>query len=78
MLLWYCAVARSGSPRLVYLFAGAILAAQDLKRDTVSEPLARLGLEAEVCFIEPQLPPTLPATPVQLRPSCGVRPYRLV
>jgi phenylacetate-CoA ligase len=39
------------------LFAGAMTPAQDPSRDIESELLARLGVEAEVRFIEPQFPP---------------------
>jgi phenylacetate-CoA ligase len=45
------------------LFASTISSAQDPKRDIESELLARLGVEAEVRFIEPQLPPKPPAKP---------------
>ncbi len=39
------------------LFAGTITAAQDPKRDIESELLARLGVDAEVRWIEPRRPP---------------------
>ena len=45
------------------LFAGAISTAQDPKRDMESELLARLGLEAEVRWTEPQPPPKPPGKP---------------
>jgi phenylacetate-CoA ligase len=45
------------------LFAGAISNVQDPKRDIESELLARLGLEAEVRFVEPQITPKPPAKP---------------
>jgi phenylacetate-coenzyme A ligase PaaK-like adenylate-forming protein len=45
------------------LFAGTISTAQDPKRDIESELLARLGVEADVRFIEPQFQPKPPAEP---------------
>jgi len=49
--------------RLLYRLAGAISNVQAPERDIESELLARLGLEAEVRFVEPQITPKPPAKP---------------
>jgi phenylacetate-CoA ligase len=46
-----------------HLFAGTITAAEDPKRDIESELLARLGVDAEVRWIEPRREPTSPPKP---------------
>jgi hypothetical protein len=57
-----------------YLSAHIISTAQDPKRDIESELLARLGVEAEVRFIQPQFQPNRPAKPLNLRRAAPVGP----
>ena len=45
------------------LFAGSMWPTHDPRRQIESELLARLGAEAEVRYIQPQLPPKPPAQP---------------